>query len=48
MESRVERVVLETDRRHLVTDHAVVEGRCALFDTDSGQLVPLDLGRAAR
>jgi Calcineurin-like phosphoesterase superfamily domain len=36
-------VVLEPDRRHLVIVNAVVEGWCALFDTETNRLLPFDL-----
>ena len=38
-------VVLEPDRRHLVIVNAVVEGWCALFDSESGLLMPFDVRR---
>src|SRR5262249_27232693 len=39
-------IVLEAERRHLVAVHAVCEGRCALFDTATGELVPFQAGQS--
>lgn len=36
-------VTLASDGRHLVLVNGVVEGWCALFDTEAGLLVPIDL-----
>ena len=33
-------IVLDTAQRYLVTVHAVCDGRCALFDTSTGELLP--------
>jgi hypothetical protein len=33
-------IALDRQTRYLVAVHAVWEGKCALFDTDSGELIP--------
>jgi hypothetical protein len=38
-------IVLEAASRHMVVVHAVCCGRCALFDTVTNELLPLDLER---
>ena len=38
-------VALEAGGRYLVAVHAVCEGRCALFDTQTDRLVPFDVRR---
>jgi predicted phosphodiesterase len=38
-------VMLEAGSRYLVAVHAVCEGRCALFDTQTDRLVPFDVRR---
>jgi hypothetical protein len=47
-EGRVEwdgstRVRLDRDRRYLIVIHAVMQGFCAIFDTDRDELVPLSV-----
>jgi hypothetical protein len=37
-------IVLEASSHYLVTVHAVFCGKCALFDTGTNELVPLDVG----
>jgi hypothetical protein len=37
-------IVLEAGSRHLVAINAVCAGKCALFDTGTNELVPLDVG----
>ena len=38
-------IVLEAGNRHLVAIDAVCQGKCALFDTETSLLTPLDVGR---
>jgi predicted phosphodiesterase len=38
-------IVLDAESRHFVVVHAVSSGKCALFDTGTGELIPFDLGR---
>src|SRR5262245_33561864 len=37
-----DRVCLDSERRYLVVVHAVWDGKCALFDTDTRELIPFD------
>jgi hypothetical protein len=39
-----EPTVLEAGSRHLVAVHAVCAGRCALFDTETNELIPFVVG----
>jgi hypothetical protein len=39
-------VILDCERRHLVVIHAVWDGKCALFDTRTDQLLPFSAGQA--
>jgi hypothetical protein len=39
-------VRLDHSRRHLVVVHAVWDGWCALFDTQTNDLIPFAAGRA--
>jgi predicted phosphodiesterase len=38
-------IILRPEGRHLMVVHAVCDGKCALFDTITNELVPFDVGR---
>jgi hypothetical protein len=44
---RREAMILDPDQRYLVGIHAVVNGRCAVFDTATRRLVPIDVRQQA-
>ena len=39
-------IILDAAHRYLVAVHAVCDGRCALFDTDTNELIPCENSRS--
>jgi hypothetical protein len=43
-----EPTVLEAGKRYLIAVHAVCDGKCALFDTETNELIPIAAGAEGR